>query len=86
MRMSPREQIVKIPFDVIDDNFCGLAIDFDKSENQVKEYKWNYGYQCEVCNKFCGPTKCGNCGQVIYCSRECQVASWQSHKLVCRKV
>jgi len=86
MRMYKNEQIIKIPFNVIDDNFCGLAIDYDNSGNELKEYKWNYGFECVVCIKFCGSNKCGKCGQVIYCSRECQVGDWKSHKLVCGKI
>lgn len=86
IRLNPNEQIVKIPFDVIDDNFCGLAIDFDESGNHIKEYKWNYNSQCVHCRKPCGPNKCGKCGQVTYCSRQCQLASWPSHKLVCGKI
>lgn len=86
IRLDPKEQIVKIPFDIIDDNFCGLAIDFDESGNPIKEYKWNYNSQCTHCKKPCGPNKCGKCGQVTYCSRQCQLASWPSHKLVCGKI
>lgn len=86
MQMVQNEHIIKIPLEVINDNFCGLAIDYDESGNEIKEYKWNYNYQCALCRKFCGPTKCGKCGLVIYCSRECQVTDWKKHKLVCNKI
>jgi hypothetical protein len=86
MRMLQNEQIIKIPLEVIEDNFCGLAIKYDELGNEIKEYKWNYGYECCQCNKFCGPNKCGKCGKVIYCSRECQVGDWKKHKLNCGKI
>jgi Tetratricopeptide repeat/MYND finger len=28
---------------------------------------------------------CGGCGQVCYCSRECQLSDWKSHKKTCKK-
>jgi hypothetical protein len=86
MQMVQNENIIKIPLEVINDNFCGLAIDYDESGNEIKEYKWNYGYECIVCRKPCGPSKCGKCGKVIYCSRDCQVGDWKKHKLVCNKI
>lgn len=38
-----------------------------------------------ICNK-CGKkanSACGKCGKVWYCSRDCQVANWSSHKPKC---
>lgn len=86
MQMVQNENIIKIPLEVINDNFCGLAIDYDNLGNEIKEYKWNYGYECVVCKRPCGPSKCGKCGKVIYCSRDCQVGDWKKHKLVCSKI
>lgn len=83
MRITSVEQICKIPLEVIDDNFCGLAIKYSESGEEIKEYKWTYGFECDRCGKFCGPTKCGKCGLAFYCSRECQVLSWSIHKLTC---
>lgn len=37
---------------------------------------------CKVCGKT-GAKKCGRCGQVMYCSKECQVRDWREHKSVC---
>jgi hypothetical protein len=85
VRMGLKENIIKIPFDVTDDNFCGLAIDFDVSGNSIKEYKWNFNFECAQCKKPCGPNKCGKCSQVTYCSRQCQLTAWPFHKLVCGK-
>jgi hypothetical protein len=84
MIMNINEPIIKIPLQVINDNFCGLAIDFDLSGNEIKEYKWNYGFECIQCKKFCGPNKCGKCGLVTYCSRQCQVTNWKIHKVNCK--
>lgn len=83
MRMGLAEHIIKIPLEVTNDDFCGLAITYDDSGNPIKEYKWNYGYECVQCGKFCGPTKCARCGLVVYCSRQCQVSGWVTHKLTC---
>lgn len=84
MKMKGTEYIYKIPFDVTNDDFCGLAIKYDETGQEIKEYKWNYGYECDRCKRFCGDTKCGKCKSVTYCTRECQVASWPTHKLVCK--
>jgi hypothetical protein len=32
-----------------------------------------------------GSQLCGKCLKAKYCSRECQVADWKAHKLVCCK-
>ncbi|ORY45031.1 hypothetical protein BCR35DRAFT_35014 [Leucosporidium creatinivorum] len=28
---------------------------------------------------------CSRCGRESYCSRDCQVAMWPSHKVICRR-
>ena len=38
--------------------------------------------ECAGCGKK-GKKKCGRCMEVKYCTRECQVADWRMHKLVC---
>lgn len=83
MRINVNEQVLQIPLVVTDDNFCGLAIDFDSFGNEIKEYKWNFNFECNQCKKFCGPNKCGKCRLVTYCSKQCQVVDWKSHKLNC---
>ncbi|KAI1783159.1 hypothetical protein LXA43DRAFT_357556 [Ganoderma leucocontextum] len=30
------------------------------------------------------PKRCGGCGVVVYCDKECQRAAWQTHRLLCR--
>lgn len=37
---------------------------------------------CAVCSKD-DPQVCARCGSIIYCSKECQVADWKTHKLLC---
>lgn len=37
---------------------------------------------CAVCNK-ADPQVCARCGSIKYCSKECQVADWKTHKLLC---
>jgi len=40
MRRNAVEKIKRIPFDVINDDFCVLAITYDNHGNAIKEYKW----------------------------------------------
>ena len=41
--------------------------------------------RCAACLSTSGERKsCHACGFVRYCNRECQVAGWPSHKLICR--
>ena len=40
---------------------------------------------CASCGKALDkPSSCGGCVVVNYCSRDCQVESWNQHKLVCK--
>jgi hypothetical protein len=32
-----------------------------------------------------GMQRCAGCGEVCYCSRDCQVADWKGHKKSCKK-
>lgn len=40
--------------------------------------------KCQDCGKE-GQKKCGNCGNVYYCSRACQRRDWKKHKAICQK-
>ncbi|PIL30596.1 hypothetical protein GSI_07297 [Ganoderma sinense ZZ0214-1] len=46
------------------------------------------GQHCNNCGKrnWGGekPKRCGGCGVVVYCDRECQRAAWKAHRLLCR--
>jgi MYND finger len=41
------------------------------------------GKKCKVCGEHGARKKCGKCMNVVYCSRECQVADWREHKASC---
>jgi len=41
--------------------------------------------KCIVCEKP-ATKKCGDCGAVAYCSAECQVKHWTTHKQWCKKI
>ena len=40
----------------------------------------SYGF-CAHCGRGNAKAKCGNCGQVAYCGKECQRLAWKEHKL-----
>jgi hypothetical protein len=40
MKMRYDENIFEIPFTVINDDFCGLVIDYDSDGNEIKPFKW----------------------------------------------
>lgn len=50
-------------------------------EETVKEAK--QPNQCGKCKKI-ARKKCSKCERVYYCSRECQVTDWPSHKIECQ--
>jgi len=39
---------------------------------------------CEFCDKGGDLSRCSNCRQTYYCNRECQVAHWEVHCIVCQ--
>ena len=59
---------------------------FPRAENT---YEKQFKESTEGCQK-CGDrlkalSKCTGCRQVKYCSRDCQLADWQSHKVQCKE-
>jgi len=40
---------------------------------------------CSVCN-VAANLRCGRCKKAAYCSKECQVGDWRSHKVICGQV
>ena len=40
-------------------------------------------HHCALCGKGGAKSKCSDCRQVSYCSRDCQKAHWKTHKSVC---
>jgi hypothetical protein len=65
------------------------------AEAKIEEAKKMLGvYESSAFEEFLEPPKCAKCGKPAgqrcsrcksdwYCSRECQVASWKSHKPIC---
>jgi hypothetical protein len=41
---------------------------------------------CAACGKADAPKSCSVCKVTKYCSRDCQVANWKSHKKECKKL
>ena len=42
----------------------------------------NTADECAGCGKKC-EKQCSRCKEIMYCSRDCQVADWRIHKLAC---
>ena len=52
----------------------------------------DYGHICESCGSFKNKddpkkqlSKCSKCKLSYYCSKNCQVSSWSSHKIICKQ-
>jgi hypothetical protein len=41
---------------------------------------------CQICKQEKDLRKCTQCKYVTYCSRECQIADWHTHKTKCKKI
>ena len=42
---------------------------------------------CKACKKYVKDLKrCGKCGMVYYCSKECQIKDWKDHKEDCKLI
>lgn len=39
---------------------------------------------CSICSKEGEMKRCSGCKMVFYCSPECQMKDWKSHKLICK--
>lgn len=55
----------------------------EKVEDDNNKPKWNI---CEYCTTKGCLAKCSRCKGVYYCSKECQVQDWKTHKVNCKKV
>jgi hypothetical protein len=60
------------------------------ARQQGTEYKGrNVSGSCGACgitsNNIYDLKRCGGCGAVYYCNRECQVTHWKAHKADCKK-
>ena len=57
---------------------CGKCL---RAENDRALLDWNRGIKTEATEKF---RYCDGCRLVAYCSKECQLAHWPDHRLVCK--
>lgn len=55
---------------------------FDSIMKQLRT-KVDNNRACAACFKSSTTKKCGNCGKVYYCGRECQAKHWKWHKPTC---
>ena len=46
----------------------------------------NQGDKCEHCGATENLMKCTQCSSAVYCSKECQIASWPGHKFFCKSI
>ena len=46
--------------------------------------KLKHKAKCSNCDKPNSNLKCSKCKLVFYCSKECQVKDWSTHKLLCK--
>ena len=57
---------------------------YDTIDKYLPNYKVNTCRHCEKVDKEL--KRCGKCKMAKYCSNECQLADWPTHKLVCKKI
>jgi S1-C subfamily serine protease len=64
----------------------GKAGDEDEDESEGEEVKLlcAVGDTCELCGAWNSIHRCSLCRTAKYCSKECQVAHWPSHKAACK--
>ncbi|VDB87484.1 unnamed protein product [Peniophora sp. CBMAI 1063] len=63
-----------------------LKEDVTERHYVLKDAKIPKAYACDRCSVACTPRKCGKCQRAIYCSTECQRASWPEHKQICKSL
>jgi MYND finger len=78
----------------IKDHMLALTKELNRSEISKLSQEWNIElahFKCLACNvqqKDCAQKllRCGGCGEVFYCSKECQKTHWKSgHKASCSR-
>jgi hypothetical protein len=42
-------------------------------------------HSCKNCNIETTEFRCGKCQKAYYCSKECQVENWKTHRLACKQ-
>lgn len=78
---------------VIKDHMLDLTALLNRSEVSRLAAEWNVDlnlFKCHTCNVQQKQLnfklrRCGGCGEVYYCSKECQQAHWKQHKLSCTR-
>lgn len=74
------KQIIKVRATSKNDfSYYGEILIVDKVELFGKR-----GCDVGICLKD-GTKKCARCGNAFYCSKECQIRNWSSHKYICGK-
>jgi hypothetical protein len=62
----------------------------DHVTKQAEAEKKAEKHECSRCGKFESPklklSKCARCKRVQFCSKDCQVANWKQHKVICKKL
>lgn len=82
--------------EMAEDHHVRLCQSMDESErNQMQRLADLYtnnnveglleGFKCKKCEK-AAYKRCSKCKSVWYCSRECQVGDWPTHKPTCNKL
>lgn len=57
----------------------------DNSRELSDDSRWRWNRGCKVCGKREDLKKCTRCGNIFYCSRECQKLDFKEHKKNCHK-
>ncbi|XP_033109910.1 uncharacterized protein LOC117111149 [Anneissia japonica] len=67
--------------------YCGtICLDRDKIRHQVECDMWNRNKECARCKKKLKCSLCSACKEITYCSRECQLKHWPTHKAECKQI
>lgn len=50
------------------------------------ENKQKNQYECGKCGHIATDmSRCGRCGVTYYCNKNCQIADWKEHKIICKQ-
>ena len=65
---------------------CRCNITFFKDMGGVRfERNNDENAKCKVCKKT-ATKRCSRCKAIYYCSRECQIKDWITHRFICQKL
>uniref|UniRef100_A0A6C0I0E5 MYND-type domain-containing protein n=1 Tax=viral metagenome TaxID=1070528 RepID=A0A6C0I0E5_9ZZZZ len=60
----------------------------NRVDEEIKKYVAESAdkiHSCKNCNIETTEFRCGKCQKAYYCSKECQVENWKTHKPACKK-